>query len=262
MSNRAVNCEIHNGGALEMLRTLPDASVQCVVTSPPYWNLRDCKVAGQIGLEATLGEFIAKTVAVFREVRRVLKNDGICWVNMGDSYASSASGMPQGGLHASSDASSPRRNPRKKQSQAHTPPRGVIGGFRTKELVGQPWRLAFALQDDGWLLRQDIVWSKPAPMPESVRDRCTKRNRRSVWSIAAEPCPDAHFATFPSEIPRRCILVSTRPGDTVLDPFGGSGTTGKVALELGRSAVLIELNPKYVELIRRNLRTVTPGLAL
>jgi len=150
---------ILNGDALQMLRTLPDCSVQCCVTSPPYWGLRDYGCAGQIGLEATVDEFIAKLVEVFREVRRVLKSDGTAWVNMGDAY------------------------------------------------------------------------------------------------------PEAHFATFPPALITPCILAGSRPGDTVLDPFGGSGTTGHVALEHGRKAILIELNPDYIPLIERRT-TVTKGLGL
>ena len=338
---------LHQGDCLEVLRTLPDESVQCCVTSPPYWGLRDYGCAGQIGLEETLDEFLGRLIAVFDEVRRVLRKDGTCWVNMGDSYARDPGkgGSGPGGkngeygdtyTNAAKKRSSQGKNGlmagRSVTEALDVGSRGVCG-LKPKDLVGQPWRLAFALQASGWWLRQDIIWHKPNPMPESVTDRCTKaheylflltkaeryfwnaeamrepfsypemqkearrrkngnslpvgnyargsgrndgggytggmgyaskhegRNRRSVWTIATEPYSEAHFATFPTELPRRCILASTRPGDVVLDPFGGSGTTGKVAIELGRKAVLIELNPEYAAMIQRRTN-VTPGLPI
>lgn len=386
--------EIINGDALETLRTLDDDSIQCCVTSPPYWGLRDygtakweggdpdcdhrkvsnpdagtaksglqggkktnghqqegfigecgkcgaIRVDEQLGLERTPEKFIGKLVAIFAEVRRVLKPDGTCWVNLGDSYAMGTKGA--GGLkhEQSTNAGSIMKDRR---------------GLKPKDLVGIPWRFAFAAQADGWWLRQDIVWSKPNPMPESVTDRCTKAheyifmltksqryfydaaavkepasdallrqvaegyngsdtklfddsgaqsasgtksriiegkrrildkqrgherrhegfngrweamtkeeqqalgsNKRSVWQIATKPYSDAHFATYPPDLIKPCILAGSRPGDTVLDPFAGSGTTGQVAIELGREAVLIELNPDYIPLIRQRC-DVTPGL--
>lgn len=338
--------EIIVGDNLESLRRMPDESAQCCVTSPPYWGLRDYGVDGQIGLEPTLDQFISRIVDVFREVRRVLREDGVCWVNMGDGYVQSGGFGRQGETGQRSDRRfTATRDFAAFQNGVRRPPVGL----KPKDLIGQPWRLAFALQSSGWWLRQDIIWHKPNPMPESVRDRCTKaheyvfmltkseryywdaeamkepvsgtsnprvskvaaakiqaardggiqathanpdghgvnpkaaierfqvaststlkqavclqvenRNRRSVWSIPSEPYSEAHFATFPTELPRRCILASTRPGDTVLDPFGGSGTTGMVAVELGRSAILCELNPAYAEMARRRCN-VTPGLAL
>lgn len=346
---------IYTGDCLESLRTLPSDSVHCCVTSPPYWGLRDYGCAGQIGLESTVQEFIAKLVAVFREVRRVLRADGTCWVNMGDCYATGAGKVgscPGGGAQGDRWAGAitqPNRLPQP--------------GLKPKDLVGQPWRLAFALQEDGWYLRQDIIWHKPSPMPESVRDRFTKaheylflltkleryfwnfqaaqeptsgnaharaarhpngwangsdtkhsaiehnvpgvnpkaagknsrinvdrdpahqteatirakqnrsfsaavtqtvstRNRRSVWTIAAEPCKEAHFATFPTALVRPCILIGCPLDGTVLDPFGGSGTTAVVANELGRQAILCELNPEYVAIARARLQSTTPGLPL
>lgn len=348
------------GGVLDRLRELPDELVQCVVTSPPYWSLRDYGVAGQIGLEPTLGEFLARMVKVFRQVRRVLRNDGVCWVNMGDSYSSGGrGGNPNGDT-------STLQGGRESQEASKVFRRKRVSGMKEKELVGQPWRLAFALQDDGWYLRQDIIWHKPNPMPESVRDRCTKaheylfmltksrryywdrsamleaaslnthprsaaamkfpseasrygearrrvpepagwnngsgahgsfhpegrrpgvnpkavgardfgsranetmaaaivdvlpfRNRRSVWTVPSEPYKGAHFATFPPALVKPCILASTRPGDLVLDPFGGSGTTGMVALQEGRRATLIELNPDYIRLIHERCRVQLPLL--
>lgn len=296
-------------------------SVQCCVTSPPYWGLRDYNTAGQLGLEKTPDEYVAGMVAVFREVWQTLKDDGVLWLNLGDKFA----GAMQVGRSK------------------------VPIGLKPKNIVGIPWRVAFALQTDGWLLRQDIVWHKPNPMPESVQDRCTKaheyifmltkrakyyydsgaikepasllphdsidsrierasaahkksnptlerngirvrrdkqrghgrrhagfndrwdtmtkaeqcsgyRNRRDVWTIATEPFREAHFAVMPAEIPRLCILASTRPGDVVLDPFAGAGTTIKVANELGRRGVGVELNPEYCRIADKRSRQL--GLAL
>lgn len=302
---------IINADVLDGLRGLADESVQCCVTSPPYWGLRDYGAAGQIGLEPTPQEFVARMVEVFREVRRVLRKDGVCWVNLGDSYAGAAGGA-QGKNGACADRSASVEGVRVVLLTK------ITGGLKPKDLCGIPWRVALALQSDGWWLRQDIIWHKPNPMPESVTDRCTKaheyvfmltksarywwdakamkevgdypagtraakgsesrravngvnarpaeykvydgtRNRRSVWTIPTQPTPDAHFATFPEELPRLCILASCPLGGTVLDPFAGSGTTGKVALELGRRAVLIELNPDYVKIIEKRTN-VTPRM--
>lgn len=326
------------GDVREQLRKLPDDSVHCIVTSPPYWGLRDYGVDGQIGLETSPAEFIATMVDVFRELRRVLRPDGTCWMNMGDSYAGSAT--PQ---------------------------------FKQKDLVMMPHRLAIALQDDGWWVRQDNVWSKPNPMPESVRDRCTKsheyiflltkspkyfydfqavkepavgfeddprnsfgtkdyvvpgqkpqkrtargvgfghgtdaetrqrgrvlkgnaksfrgggvytaggsfdndgetardshgnqpnetglRNKRSVWTMATHSFPEAHFATYPPELPETCIKAGCPPGGTVLDPFFGAGTTGLVADRLQRDCIGIELNPEYAEMARKRIQNESPLLA-
>jgi DNA modification methylase len=390
------------GDCLERLQELPEESVQCCVTSPPYWGLRDYGVAGQIGLEKTPEEYVEKMVQVFREVRRVLRKDGTCWVNLGDSYAGSGKG-PAGNLGATHD----ERNLWKVNGGSASG--NVPDGLKPKDIVGIPWRVAFALQADGWWLRQDIIWHKPNPMPESVTDRCTKaheyiflltknaryfydaeavkepqsqgtherfgknpevthkqktmpngsgvknnpsfntamrsmvlengRNKRSVWTVPSAAYSEAHFATFPPDLIKPCILAGTsargccptcgapwvrvversggsighswhdhsedltqgqrvtdptakgsiarckdgngkeyrvetkgwEPGCdcgygklvpcTVLDPFGGSGTTGMVALELGRKAILIELNPAYMKFA--NDRTnVTAGLAL
>jgi DNA modification methylase len=284
---------IMQGDVLEQLRMLPSESVHCCVTSPPYWGLRDYGVVGQIGMEPTIEEYIIKMTEVFQEVRRVLRNDGTCWINMGDSYAS-------GGYapHNKGAAKDP----------ANCPAGAGVSGLKQKDLVGQPWRLALALQAAGWYLRSDIIWSKPNPMPESCTDRPTKaheyiflmtksaryfydqeavkektvyqddrvrdrehtklnhtpgrthscglktnnyefRNLRTVWNINLQPYPEAHFATFPEEIPNRCIRAGCPAGGIVLDPFAGSGTTGAVARGLGRSCILIELNPEYVKLI-------------
>ena len=158
------------GDCIESMRTLPDKSVQMCVTSPPYYGLRDYGVDGQIGLEETPAEFIARLVDVFREVRRVLRDDGTAWVNMGDSYASIAGGYAPNGSAGKHDIVSASTRGAVRRGHRRQP----LEGFKQKDLVGMPWRLAFALQDDGWYLRQDIIWHKPNPMPESVRDRCTK----------------------------------------------------------------------------------------
>jgi DNA modification methylase len=269
------------GDVRESLRGLPDGSVRTVVTSPPYWGLRDYGHDGQIGLEQTPEEYVREMVGVFREVRRVLADDGTLWLNLGDSYGSG------------------------------------------KQLVGIPWRVAFALQADGWLLRQDIIWHKPNPMPESVTDRCTKaheyvflltkqpryyydadavsepisvanrlhydkyaalpsrgqtkqyadrndagnsgtqcgfskpglthRNRRSVWTVTTKPFKGAHFAVMPEALVEPCVLAGSAAGDTVLDPFSGSGTVGVVALRHGRNYIGCELNPEYADLSRKRI---------
>lgn len=286
--------ELHNCEAIEGLARLPNSSVNCIVTSPPYWGLRDYGVDGQIGMEPTLAEFLDRLVAVFRECRRVLAKDGTMWVNMGDAYWSN----PTRG------ASGPDNRGNNKGGYDRRK-RGLGDGFKDKSLMGQPWRLALALQDDGWFLRSEIIWSKPSPMPESVKDRPTRshetiflfakskrywydalaiaepcveagcprdqpmksagdmRNARTVWQIAKTPYSKAHFATFPPELPRRCIAAGCPPGGVVLDPFAGSGTTLAVALSLGRRAIGIELNPEYCDLIRdRVMQTNIPLFGL
>ena len=327
------------GDCIESMRTLPDKSVQMCVTSPPYYGLRDYGVDGQIGLEETPAEFIGRLVEVFREVRRVLQDDGTAWVNMGDSYATDSKwGGSTGGKHVKAlhgDGSIGRTRTRT--------------GLPDKNLVGMPWRLAFALQDDGWYLRQDIIWSKPNPMPESTKDRCTKsheymfllskspryyydqdaikepvahssitrlaqdleqqlgsdrvpgksngpmkavrskrdsfkrddskreqpipgqslgthrpdreesawpldtRNKRSVWTVPTQGFKGAHFATFPPDLIRPCILAGAPLDGVVLDPFGGAGTTAVVAMQEGRRSILCELNPDYAAMAERRI---------
>lgn len=319
--------EIHNADALATLRTLPSESVQCCVTSPPYWGLRDYGVAGQLGLEPTFDEYLSKLLAIFTQVRRVLRSDGTLWVNLGDAYCSGG-GTGHQGKHG-------QRGDRSHTQRALLHHSSARLSVQSKDLLGIPWRVAFALQSHGWRLRSDIIWHKPNPMPESVRDRPTKsheylfllskhadyyydaaaiqepvtgtakprghgihakakfpsgwashterahteilgrypqpkqnasfssairhlvsrRNKRTVWTIPTAPFRGAHFATFPPALVQPCILAGSRPGDLVLDPFAGSGTTGCVALALGRRALLIELNPDYVRLIRARLRS-------
>lgn len=261
--------EVLFGDALTQLRTLPEKLVQTCVTSPPYWALRDYEAEGQIGLEETPEAFVDRLVEVFREVRRVLRDDGTLWINIGDTYASPPPGnkiprheRSKGGLHTAPRAKGRIRNT-------------VVGTLKDKDLVGTPWMLAFALRQDGWYLRADIIWDKLQNLPESVQDRPTKAHEylfllsksrhyfydrdvvpactRSVWSILTNTKASEHTATYPIELPRRCILASTRKDDVVLDPFLGSGTTAAAAVELGRQWVGIELNPKCEPEIRENL---------
>lgn len=294
------------GDCRDRLRELDAGSVNTCVTSPPYFGLRDYGVDGQIGLEDTPDAFVAQMVEVFREVRRVLRDDGTLWLNLGDSYASSTKGS--GG--AGKSTLGPNKDLQNIDFQKMDS-RKFSCDVPDKNLLGIPWRVAFALQADGWYLRQDIIWAKPNPMPESVRDRCTKaheylfllskgpryhfdaeaiaedaakgaagssfdhgktalhqlgragsgpradaetRNRRSVWTVATQPFKEAHFATYPPELIEPCILAGCPVGGTVLDPFGGAGTTGLVADRLQRNAVLIELNPAYAEIAQRRLQ--------
>jgi DNA modification methylase len=281
---------ILQGDALEQLKGIKSETVDCVITSPPYWGLRDYGVEGQLGLEQTPEEYVANLVKVVREVKRVLKQDGVMFLNLGDSYA------------------------------------GKQVNLKPKNLVGIPWRVAFALQANGWYLRQDIIWHKPNPMPESVRDRCTKsheyifmitksaryyfdsdaikepanydgrkdtvmkgsakyqngyfptdvntqsialkgherwkenadgvkvRNKRSVWTIPTKPFKEAHFAVFPEKLVEPMVKAGCPKGGLVLDPFIGSGTTAVVAKRLGRNYIGIELNPEYIKIAKKRLR--------
>jgi DNA modification methylase len=326
---------IIEGNCRAILAALPEESVQMCVTSPPYFGLRDYGHDAQIGLEPTPDKFVAALVQVFREVRRVLRDDGTVWLNLGDSYA--ASGGIGGGMGRLTLNRSPKRHG---LGREHRP---GAGAAKHKDLLGIPWMTAFALRADGWYLRSDVIWAKPNPMPESVTDRPTKaheylflltkraryfydadairedakdwttggpgtgiadtadrygagnggngglaklaerykgsraesdymaptgerhtavanggRNRRSVWTVATQPYAGAHFATFPPKLVEPCILAGSREGDTVLDPFSGSGTTGMVALRHDRSYIGIELNPDYVELSRRRITDDSP----
>ena len=265
------------GDCRETLKGVDDGVVQCCITSPPYFGLRDYGNDSQIGLEETPEAFVAGLVDVFREVKRVLRDDGTLWLNLGDSYSGE------------------------------------------KNLIGIPWKVAFALQADGWYLRQDIIWNKPNPMPESVTDRCTKAheyifllsksqkyfyehevirepikwdnagemsapkcgpdrihgtaiqnqktyqeikgaNKRSVWTVTTKPYKEAHFATYPPALITPCVLAGSRPGDIVLDPFTGAGTTAMVAKENSRKFIGCELNQEYLEIAKNRIANATPGL--
>jgi DNA modification methylase len=304
---------ILTGDSRVMLATLPDSSVQCCVTSPPYFGLRDYGHDGQIGLEATPDAYVAELVAVFREVRRVLKDDGTLWLNLGDSYASFRDGKatPDTSRGESDGTLVPKGSAKNRMAATF-----AGSAVKHKDLIGIPWRVAFALQADGWYLRSDIIWHKPNPMPESVTDRPTKaheyvfllsksaryfydseaiseeatrqaagnikpikgadqshgrtranlhkikatdtRNARTVWSITTKPFKGAHFATMPAELAERCIKAGSAVGDMVLDPFGGAGTTGLVADQMGRDATLIELNPTYAAMASARIADDAP----
>jgi len=287
---------ILQGNNIETLKKLPDGSVDCVVTSPPYYGLRaylpdDSEFAHfEIGREITPKQFIEKLVEVFHEVFRVLSDDGVLWLNIGDSYSSYKNGthVPQ-----SFDKS---ENNHKNRPKTGAPNRSKAvmeaAGFKNKELIGIPWMLAFALREDGWLLRQDVIWQKAVAMPESVKDRCTRsheyvfmftkqpcyfydheaikedtvdgnerKNKRSVWTIATSKYKGAHFATFPEELVEPCVLSSCKPGGIVLDPFNGAATTGVVALKHGMKYIGCELNPEYVELSEKRLNECAEKVA-
>jgi site-specific DNA-methyltransferase (adenine-specific) len=256
---------LYQGDAEEILRQLPSCFFRCVVTSPPYWGLRDYAADGQLGAEDDPREYVSRLVRIFEEIRRILRDDGTVWLNLGDCYTSGNR----------SYRAPDRKHPVRAMSyRAKTPP-----GLKPKDLVGVPWRVAFALQDAGWYLRCDVIWEKPNCMPESVKDRPTRsheyifllskslryfyrasviaeppgKNKRSVWTVPTEPFNGPHFATFPTRLIHPCILASTEAGDWVLDPFFGSGTVGVVCEQLGRRYVGIELNPQYVELASRRI---------
>jgi DNA modification methylase len=265
---------IYEGDCIETMKQWDAGCVQTCITSPPYYGLRDYGHEGQIGLEETPEAFVAKMVEVFREVQRVLRDEVTLWLNLGDSYAGSGGAGNQFGQLDKGLA-------KYKQSGK---PKEI--GLKPKDLIGIPWMVAFALRADGWYLRQDIIWNKPNPMPESVRDRCTKaheymfllsksekyffdneamkepavdgetRNRRSVWTVATRPYKGAHFATFPPALIEPCILAGSRPNDIVLDPFMGSGTTAVVAVKHGRRYIGCELNEEYGDLQDERIRAL------
>ena len=294
-------CSLYLGDALAVLREMPDASVDCCVTSPPYYNLRDYGTDGQIGLERSPAAYVERLCEVFAEVRRVLADDGTLWLNIGDSWSNRANSGP------SADRSRGRTHGANTAKRVNT-----TSLIPRKGIIGIPWRTAFALQDDGWILRNAIVWHQPNGTPESVKDRLTERheyvfllakqthyyfgldairephaavsisraqphrapsglingdhpsdtakhmatarmlhpmgaNPGDVWTIHNTPYPEAHFATFPVELPIRCIKT-TRPGAVVLDPFSGAGTTGEACRRLGRRYIGIDLKAAYHDL--------------
>ena len=280
--------------------------IQAIITSPPYWGLRDYGIdavdwndgwQGNLGDEDTPEEFIEHLCTLFDKAYHLLKDDGTIWVNIGDTYFGAKGGHWDGGNSITSDATGENY-----RIHRNAPPKHKY--IKVKDLTGIPWKFAFAMQKRGWYLRQDIIWHKPNPMPEAVTDRCVKsheyiflfskqskyyfdheaiqeratyagtsrgngvryeqdsealsarydmRNKRSVWSINLKPSRDAHFAVYPKELPMLCIQASTKKGDIVLDPFGGSGTTGIVAEALGRKYILIEINKEYIEVMKKRL---------
>lgn len=266
---------VHIGDCIESLRRMPDQSVNCCVTSPPCFGLRDYGVDGQIGLEQRAPEYVSGLVDVFREVWRVLRDDGVLFVNIGDTYA----GYKDGKFPPQSQSNGNQRGMPVSGAPHRNKALLIQDGFKDKELMGIPWRFAFAMRDTGWLLRQEIIWAKPNYTPEKVRDRFvrshehiflfTKRSkywfdgdavrvpaegggdklRPDVWGIPVSTFKGAHFATFPPDLIEPCILAGCPEGGTVLDPFGGSGTTAGVALKHGRNAIVCELNPEYAELV-------------
>jgi DNA modification methylase len=262
------------GDSLTILPTLAAESARCCVTSPPYWGLRDYEHPAQIGAEPTPQLYVDNLVRLFREVRRVLCKDGTLWLNVGDGYARNG-GTGVCGPNAIVGNT-------KKLIQKRNCKVPDCWGLKDRDLMGLPWRVAFALQTDGWVLRSRITWIKKTAMPESVKNRPTNAteeiflfarsptyfynpegvreesgaNLRNYWILGPDASANGHPAAFPRELARRCILLGSREGDTVLDPFGGSGTTGLAATELGRQAILIEINPKYVQTGRRRVADV------
>ena len=263
--------QIIYGDALRSLKKFPDNYFQCCITSPPYWGLRDYGIPYQIGAELEVNEYIENLTGIFREVRRTLSDDGTLWLNIGDSYTSGNR------TWRDKDKKNPARGMR------YRPP--TPEGLKPKDLIGIPWRLAFALQSDGWYLRSDIIWHKPNCQPESVKDRPTRaheylfllsksekyyydyesikepskskkglRNRRTIWSINTEPNQYDHFAMFPETLIEPCIKAGSKPGDIILDPFFGSGTIGVVAIKLNRKYVGIELSSDYVDIACKRIK--------
>ena len=240
------------------------------------------RVDSQIGQEDTVDGYVQKMVEVFREVRRILRDDGTLWLNLGDSYMSAKNCAPPPQTVANGNARSMPTDfiPANRKDQ---------DGLKTKDLIGIPWRVALALQADGWYLRQDIIWSKPNPMPESVADRCTKsheyifllskkphyyydheavkepavygqekKNKRSVWTVNAKGYKGAHFAVYPEELVTPCVLAGCPQDGTVFDPFTGSGTTAVVALKNGRNYIGTELNPEYIKIAEARIKESVP----
>lgn len=273
------NVQVLIGDCRRLLPTLQAESIQCCVTSPPYWGLRDYEHPDQLGEEETPEEYVQNLIAVFREVRRVLRENGTLWLNVGDAYARNGG---TGVCGPNAKVGNTKKLIQKRNCRVPS-----CWGLKDRDLIGLPWRVAFALQADGWILRSHITWIKKAPMPESVRNRPTRAteevflfaknpkyyynnqavrersgaNLKNYWVLGPEPSEGKHPAVFPLELARRCILLGSRPGDTVLDPFGGSGTTGLAAAELQRKAILIELNEEYARYsIERIQKGVQQGL--
>lgn len=335
--------KILQGDCVEQVKTLETESVNCCITSPPYFGLRDYKVDGQIGVEKTPQEYVAAMVGLFREVWRVLRDDGTVWLNLGDSYCCNG----KGGRAKFYPTAAVKAKEITRGGGRYGGGNNEVNGLKCKDLIGIPWLVAFALQADGWYLRSDIIWAKQNCMPESVTDRPTRsheyifllskspkyyydfeaikepciwdkdgigtatrkararenqkstptslhggirqdkqrghsrrhagfnerwdnmsrieqcsgmKNKRDVWTVSPAQYRDAHFATFPPNLIRPCVIAGCPVGGVILDPFAGSGTTGAVALEHSRGAVLIELNQEYIPLIERRLSRITPDI--
>lgn len=265
------------GDTRNIIKTLPDNIFQCVITSPPYWGVRDYGIDGQIGAEPDLNDYVNGLTRIFSDVLRVLRPDGTFWLNVGNTYTSGGRKWRQ------------KDNKNKGRAMSYRPP--TPKGLKKKDLIGVAWLVAMECQKNGWYLRNDIVWYKPNCQPESVKDRFTVsheylflftkseryyfnqdaikektlngnelKNRRTVWSINTEPCPDAHFAVFPRALIRPCIMAGTKENDLILDPFYGSGTVGIVAKELGRRCVGIEIKKEYIEIAKKRTRAVQKNL--
>lgn len=267
------------GDALRALERMDDDIFQTVVTSPPYWGLRDYGIEGQIGAEPTVDGYVEHLVKLFTQVRRTLRSDGTLWLNIGDSYTSGGRTWRQ------ADSKLPARGMNYRPA---TPE-----GMKPKDLIGVPWMLAFALRADGWYLRTDIVWNKPNGNPESVKDRPSRKHefiflltkserylynweavkvpsdrgtgtkaRSTVWNINTFPFPEAHFAVFPPALVEPCILAGSNEGDTVLDPFFGSGTVGEVCVQHGRQFVGLELSDEYASIAAKRLARASYDLEI
>lgn len=327
-----MTAHIITGNCRERLREMKSQSVNCCVTSPPYFNLRDYEVEGQIGMEETPDKYVAELVEVFEEMRRVLRSDGTFWLNLGDSYAGAAGQATRGGPPSASSTlegnghrgGGPKLAKLSRVGRSGNRGNGAAApGLKPKDLIGIPWRVAFALQAAGWWLRSEIIWAKPNGLPGSQEDRCTSSHEtifmfsksasywsdfdaiktpprestrvriaqdvqtqagsqrgngggkingpmkavgcakpvmmRDVWFVPPASFSDAHFAIMPDEIARRCIAAGCPEGGSVLDPFGGAGTTGLVAERLGRDSILIELNPVYAEMSAERIRAANLG---
>jgi site-specific DNA-methyltransferase (cytosine-N4-specific) len=276
MEGKMKDLEVLVGDSLKLLPKLESKSIQCCVTSPPYWGLRDYDHAAQIGSEPSPIDYVQNLVKVFSELKRALKDNGTLWLNIGDGYARNG-GVGKHGPNAIVGNT-------KKLIQKRNCKVPDCWGLKDRDLFGMPWRVAFALQEDGWILRSRITWIKKNPMPESVKNRPTTAteeiflfaktsnylynpdavreesgaNLRNYWILNQEPGKYGHPAAFPRELARRCILLGSNEGDTIIDPFGGSGTTGVVANSLHRKAIMIELNPKYAEMVHSRSMSIQP----
>ena len=266
------------GDCLQKIDEIESSSVQALITSPPYWGLRDYDNEEQLGQEDSPEEFVSKLINIFSQARRVIKDDGVAWVNIGDTYFGAKGGAWYGENSIANNETGYQYRLKKKAPPKHK-------YLKVKDLAGIPWMFASAMQRDGWYLRQDIIWHKPVPMPESVNDRMQKSHehiflfskkpkyyfdveaisvpkkegdgwvrRQDVWSIPTSNYQGAHFAVFPQKLPELCMKASTREGDTVLDPFMGSGTTAFVAQRLGRKWIGIELNDEYADIINERTK--------